>query len=288
MSTDRRDPPPPRRSETENSLVERAVARLASGGSIQPVAVPRPVAVTVAPPGDRLAAPRRIAPLRIPAAPNAAVVEQFRMIGQQLRRQAADHDGQQGLSVMVTSPRAGDGKSFVALHLALVLAGQGDSEVVLVDAHLDRPALAGRLGVTAELGLRDYLSDPSLDLSRVLVATEVPRLTLLPGGPAIRGDLALGGRLRGLLTALHPSDRDRIVVLDTPPALAGSSMPYLLAPLVDEVVVVVAAEETEVASVSETLERLQDHAGKLSLVFNKAGRGTGRMGEGACSLSITA
>ena len=268
---------PPRRSEPGNSLIERAAARLTvggSGGSIQPLA-PSPGPVTPIRPTD---SPRldRVIPLAAPAAvrkgatPTPAVVEQFRMIGHQLLRRAAERRDHQGLSVMVTSPKAGDGRTFVAIHLALALAGQSDSEVVLVDADLDRPSVAARLGASAETGLRDYLSEPPCDLAGLLITTDVPRLLLVPGGPVRRTELALGGRLRGLPAALRQSRGDRIVVFDTPCALSGSSMPILLAPLVDEIIVVVAAEETEAAAVGETLEHFQDHSGKLSLVFNKS------------------
>lgn len=284
MSTDRRPSQVARRLEAENSLIERAAARLTIGGRVQPVPAPMTVSLV---PDERPAAPRRSGVIPVPAVPSAVILEQFRMICHQLRRRTVDHGEHHGLSVMVTSPRAGDGKTFVAIHLAQALASQGDSEVVLIDAHLDRPSIATRLGITAEIGLRDYLCDTPIQLSDVLVATDVPGLLLLPAGPAARPNMTLGGRLRGVLTDLRQSCGDRIVVFDTPPALAGSSMPYLLAPLVDEVIVVVAADETEAASVGETLERFQEHAGKLNLVFNKAGRGTGMKGEAVCSSSIT-
>lgn len=270
------------RHEDDASLIERAAARLAA--EAKPVAVPvvRPSPTTgsastrshAAPgPGTCVTLNPRVLAVNgliAPSGPPSDTAEQFRMIGHQLRRRARDQGGGRATLVMVTSPKSGDGKTFVAVNLALALASQGDVEVVLVDADVTRPSVASRLGIAAETGLRGYLADPAVALADVLLATDLPGLQVLPGGPSVRGNLDFGRRLQGLLAALASTRGDRVVLIDTQPALAGS-VPHLLAPLVDQVIVVAAAEETESAAVGETLERLDDHAAKLTLVFNKSG-----------------
>lgn len=60
-------------------------------------------------------------------------------------------------TVLVTSSIAGEGKSTTAANLALALASAGES-VLVVDADLRRPTLAGMFGLEGGSGLTDVLS----------------------------------------------------------------------------------------------------------------------------------
>jgi tyrosine-protein kinase len=89
-------------------------------------------------------------------------------------------DSRAARSIMVTGSTRSEGKSSVALNLAAVLASAGNV-VMLVEADVHRPSLAGALGIRPKLGLADVLTG-NVDLEDALIQVE-----------------GLGGNLRVLL-----------------------------------------------------------------------------------------
>src|ERR1700691_2417780 len=83
-------------------------------------------------------------------------------------------------SVLVTSPLAGEGKSFLSWNLAILFAQQG-KRVLLCDANLRHPFLHRNLEVDPLTGLSTVLAGLSLDhgASAVVPVLEVPGLFLL-------------------------------------------------------------------------------------------------------------
>src|SRR5262245_1791624 len=71
-------------------------------------------------------------------------------------------------SLGVASPRAGEGKTTVALNLAVHIAQELDWTVLLVEADLRRPGLCQLLGVEPLPGLTEYLVD-DMPLDKLLV-----------------------------------------------------------------------------------------------------------------------
>ena len=68
----------------------------------------------------------------------------------------AGEGGRGGLTLLVTSGQQRDGKTFLALALAQVVASMGQRPLV-IDANFRRPAVARQLGIRAEVGLIDVL-----------------------------------------------------------------------------------------------------------------------------------
>jgi non-specific protein-tyrosine kinase len=62
------------------------------------------------------------------------------------------------VSVLVSSSMAEEGKTTVAVGLALAAAAGGDRNVLLVEADLHRPVHSERLGLKESPGIADYLS----------------------------------------------------------------------------------------------------------------------------------
>ena len=134
-------------------------------------------------------------------------------------------------SVAIVSPGPEDGKTTVAVGLALAIAKAG-STVVLVDGDLRHAGVCDRLGIESSSGLSDVLAKER-ELSDVLL--EVPiaapdqgRLLVLPAGPAPPNPSALlsSQEMRHLLGRLEA--RADVVVLDTAAALAvGDVLPLL-------------------------------------------------------------
>ncbi len=128
--------------------------------------------------------------------------------------------------LMVTSALPGDGKTFCSLNLALSMAAEVDSSVMLVDADVVRPAVLDRLGVQGEAaGLLDVLSGSVNDLSDVLLKPDnIPKLTLLHAGMPRENatELLASGAMERLLDELSTRYADRLVVFDAPPLLLTS------------------------------------------------------------------
>lgn len=120
--------------------------------------------------------------------------------------------------VVVTSAAPGEGKSTVAIGLALSLARAG-SRVLLVDGNLWRPRLPPYLGLTTtEGGLSDVLAR-GVDHQQVTVPTDQPGLDVLPAGPMPEdpGELLDSAAMRALLRTVRQA-YDHVLV-DAPALL---------------------------------------------------------------------
>jgi exopolysaccharide biosynthesis polyprenyl glycosylphosphotransferase len=127
-------------------------------------------------------------------------------------------------TVLFTSAKAGEGKSFCALNYATALAMQGH-RTLLLDADLHSPGLSRQHldGDNGDSGLGGYLAG-KIDPAETCFTTALPNLYLLTSGPmrADAAELLAGTRFPALLEeAYRWFDR---VVIDTPPVLAVSDM----------------------------------------------------------------
>ena len=190
-----------------------------------------------------------------------AQLEEFRIVKRQLLEQAATLGRMGGANasrrLMVTSPYASEGKTSCALNLALSIAAEHDNEVLLVDFDLARAQVLETLGLPKGPGLMNALADPSLDVLDLVMETDIPGFSVLPGGPPTNSDseYLAAGRAAGVLDRLTAGSPDRIVVFDTPPALAAS-IPAELAKLVGQVVLVVMADNTPQGAIKDAISLL--------------------------------
>lgn len=119
--------------------------------------------------------------------------------------------------IMVSSANAGEGKTTLAAHLAVSLAGAG-RHPVLVDFDLRRPALHRVFGVSLQPGVNEVLRDGQ-DLESALQATQIPNLMMLSAGRSSK--LGLGGLVASDLQSLFTRLRSEFdfVVVDACPIL---------------------------------------------------------------------
>jgi capsular exopolysaccharide synthesis family protein len=125
-------------------------------------------------------------------------------------------------TVMVASPTKGDGKTTVAVYLAVALARDGQ-DVVLIDADMRHPQIGVRLGIEPEIGLSDVLTNQvELEDSLVEVDVGAGRLRVLAAGsrPPNPARLLSSRRVSSLLASL--SEQVDVVIVDTPPLLTVS------------------------------------------------------------------
>lgn len=154
-------------------------------------------------------------------------------------------------TLLITSARAGEGKSSSALSLAHHFARQGKS-VLLMDADLRKPVFRGG---SDKQGLTKLLtSDEALEGHAI--ATELENLWLLPCGPVPPNpaDLLSSGRFRSILN--EASARFDFVIVDAPPVLGLADAP-LLASVTEAVILIVESGKTRTPAAIEALNRLR-------------------------------
>jgi len=170
-------------------------------------------------------------------------------------------------SLLVTSASPAEGKSTVAANLALAHARQG-RKTLLIDADLRRPSLHKRFQIPAAGGLASVLLDGADWRTAITSAEGVPELSILPAGaPSRRATDLIGKGLVPLLDeAVQTYD---LVIVDAPPTL-GFAEPLEIATIVDGVIVVARAGETERKAVSSVLVSLQRlRANIVGVVLNQ-------------------
>lgn len=201
------------------------------------------------------------------------IAEEFRLIKRPLILNAFDHsEGQfnNGNLIMVTSALAGEGKSFCAVNLAMSIAMEMDHTVLLIDADVARPSIPGYLGLKPGPGLLDVLLDDNIELSEVIMRTNVGKLSVILSGQKNRHatELLASQNMKDLLTDIAHRYQDRIIIFDSPPLLLTTES-RALATQMGQIVMVVASETTPQKSVMEALRQIES-CSDVKLIYNKA------------------
>ncbi len=172
-------------------------------------------------------------------------------------------------TILITSAVPREGKTTIAVNLALSLAQGLDEYVLLVDCDFRKPEISKYLGMEFNLGLSNYLTS-DIDLSSVLVKTDLSRLTILPMGlaPAKPSELLASERMTHLIEDLQSRYQDRYIIFDTT-SLMSTSEADILASQVDGIVIVVRYGETDRDVVKQALKNI-DRDKIIGVVFNGA------------------
>ena len=174
-------------------------------------------------------------------------------------------------TVMITSPRAGEGKTTTAINLALTFSKAYDQTVLLVDCDLRRQNIHKMLGFDSPRGLVDCLMDGKA-LRDILIWPGVEKLILISGGRTIQSSTELLGsrRMKSLVQEMKTRYDDRYVLFDAPPVLMGADV-MALAPCVDSIVMVVENGKTTNSDVKKAVEMLPREK-FLGFVMNRTKR----------------
>jgi succinoglycan biosynthesis transport protein ExoP len=161
-----------------------------------------------------------------------------------------------GAVLMCTSAEADEGKSDVAVNLAVAAAKVG-MRVILVDADLRRAANSQPRGLPlSDVGLTDVLTTGQR-VGPLLVDGPVSGLSILPAGPvpADPGGLIASARMRPILAALA-EQADLVVVDASPNARYADALE--VAGVADVTVLVTRIGRSRLSTVRAAAERLQD------------------------------
>ena len=164
-------------------------------------------------------------------------------------------------SLLVTSSRAGDGKSTTAANLAVVMAQAGHT-VILVDTDLRRASLHDLFNLPNTRGVTTALLDEETAVSKHLQSVNIKNLRLLTSGqlPPNPSELLGSQQMKRLITALQ-TEAD-IVIFDSPPFLLAADA-ALLANAVEGVLLVISAGETRPGDVGRIAQSLDEIDARL-------------------------
>ncbi|UZP67597.1 P-loop NTPase [Desulfovibrio mangrovi] len=248
-------------SPTAFAVVHKPVRQALNSMSSGPVAVPKYNMTAVKPSSDKHKEANRV----LHGVSNQSVKDSFNVL-RTLLLQRTRTNGWNAL--MVTSPTRGNGKSTVAINLAISIARDASQTALLVDANLRWPSIADTLGVDCERGLTDLLLE-NLEPPEVLVNPGIDKLVVLGAGRTVQetADLIGAPSMQNLVLEMKHRYPDRYVVFDCPHVL---DMPdtMMFASYVDGIVLVVEEGVTTKRELQTAMEML-GNANVVGVVLNK-------------------
>jgi capsular exopolysaccharide synthesis family protein len=173
-------------------------------------------------------------------------------------------------SIVISSSIPGEGKSTIAMNLAVSLADTG-SRVILVDADLRRPSIATYAGIEGRVGLTTVLIGRA-EVEDVVQPLGTTSLDVLPAGqvPPNPSELLGSTAMASLLEQLSASYD--MVLLDSPPLLPVTDA-VVLSLLAGGALVVVGADRIHRPQLHQSLESLETAGAHLfGIVMNKIAR----------------
>jgi protein-tyrosine kinase len=206
------------------------------------------------------------------------LADEFRRIKRPLLNYAFDNSSDPvGNSnvIMVTSSLPGEGKSFLAVNLALSIALEKNATVLLIDADVIMPKITKMFSLEDRPGLTDKLESPDLDLAELLLNTDVPGLSIISAGKhtASSAELLSSNIMKNLIKEMASRYTNRVIIFDSP-SLLTTPESSVLAEQMGQIVMVVEANKTPQSTVSKSLGLLnKDKA--IGIVLNKTSIGVG-------------
>jgi capsular exopolysaccharide synthesis family protein len=179
-------------------------------------------------------------------------------------------------TLLLTSPGASEGKSFIVANLAVALASAGN-RVIVIDTDMRRATLHEYFDLLNVVGLSDVLAGQRSDVEKPpvipLQGTELDNLRILSAGRSPMDPVALltSSRFPALLESLK--DQADIILLDSPPVL-GLPEAMVLATLVEGTILIVSTGLTKRESARQAKDRLVAQRGVnlLGVVVNRVKR----------------
>ena len=193
----------------------------------------------------------------VPEGSVTALIEEFRIVKRQLIKAAKERGTAKSRRILICSPHPGEGKTFCAVNLAIAMAAERDGEVLLIDGDFAKPSVLSTLGLPKGPGFMDCLADPSIKPEDMVIGTDIPGLWVLPTGNQTTSDseYLASERTGEVLDRLTMGAPNRIVIFDTPPALAASPAAEL-AKHVGQALLIARADKTGQSALEDACQLL--------------------------------
>jgi tyrosine-protein kinase Etk/Wzc len=200
------------------------------------------------------------------------IAEMFRLVRSNLNFAAL---GKEQTTLLVTSSRSGEGKTFFSINLAASLAITG-KRVVLLDLDLRNPTIAKRLQLADGLGITNYLVSGTISLKDIVKYSEAaPDLSIITSGtlPPNPAELMMSAKFTHLIQELKGSFD--YIIIDSPP-VGQVADAFTISSLIDYTIYLVRYNYTHRAWLSIVKNIYKDKTlGELMLVLNDAKEANG-------------
>ncbi len=165
-------------------------------------------------------------------------------------------------AITITSAIHGEGKTITSINLAISMAHDlNKKQILLVDADMRRPGVAKYLGIEAQAGLAELLTN-GLDVNNTLLNIGIDNLTILPSGaiPKNPAELLASDKMAKLISILK--SKYDYVIIDTPPVMPVTDA-TIVGPQTDGTIMVIKAEKTQQGVVKHTEDLLKQVQAKI-------------------------
>lgn len=185
--------------------------------------------------------------------PESAEIDSYKVLRTKIL-QATQQEGWN--TVMITSPRASEGKTLTTINLALTFSKAYNQTILVVDCDLRKQNIHKMLGFPSDKGIYNYLAGDR-PLKESIIWPGIEKLSLISGGPTIQNstELLASTRMKELVLEMKSRYDDRYVLFDTPPVLLGADT-LALTPYIDCIVMVVEEGRTSTRDVHQAMEMI--------------------------------
>jgi len=196
--------------------------------------------------------------------PHSPITESFRVLRSNLEYGNIDKPLK---TILVSSSGVGDGKSFVAVNLAMIFA-QAGKKVLLMDADMRKPKIHQYLGISNDNGLSDLFLG-NKDFYSVFSSSPDGKIGVITAGnpPPNPAEIMVSKKMDLLLENIRKLTD--IVIIDGPPLLLADSI--TLSKKVDGTLLVIRYGVSHRGATTSAMKQLnQSGANVLGVVFNNA------------------
>ena len=196
---------------------------------------------------------------------DVSIIDRFKFLRTKFFSETQTNDDR---TILITSAQEREGKTFIALNLAITIAREVDQTALVVDVNFKNPSVLNCFGIKTESGLTDYLLYDK-PLSEVLVRPGIEKLVILPAGKPVENsaELLRSRKMQDLVSEIKRRYEDRYILFDAPD-LHSSVDAMVLSKYIDRVLIVLEAGRVQPDKVSEALGCLEKDK-ILGAVLNK-------------------
>lgn len=169
--------------------------------------------------------------------------------------------------ISFTSSAKSEGKTITSVNIAIALAQQVDTKVLIIDCDLRRPRVQSVLEIPVNKGITNYLNF-ECEISDIIYNSKMDNLDAICCGtiPPNPSELLASDNMKDLVKEL--SNKYDYIIFDTPPiGVVIDALPIIKQ--TDGVVVVVRDNVTDITDYKKTIEILKrSEANIIGVIFN--------------------
>lgn len=169
--------------------------------------------------------------------------------------------------ISFTSSAKSEGKTITSVNIAIALAQQVDTKVLIIDCDLRRPRVQSVLEIPVNKGITNYLNF-ECEISDIIYNSKMDNLDAICCGtiPPNPSELLASDNMKDLIKEL--SNKYDYIIFDTPPiGVVIDALPIIKQ--TDGVVVVVRDNVTDITDYKKTIEILErSEANIIGVIFN--------------------